>query len=287
MPVSPSPRPDTKHKPRAGTRQVGSVKAGPLNTAPRKARWWPMLLLVALMLAAAIFFVLPASMISQFLPAQVHAEDFSGRLVHGAAGKLSVNARDAGAVEWRLHPLWLLRLAMVADIHWVKVGFLVDGTVNLDRDGIAVHGLTGGGPIDNLRDLGLAAGWRGTARVRFDEIKSDFKKLETAVGKIDVTNLSATDIADGSDLGGFVLQLASGAVAADGTITAQLNDTGGPVEAQAHVRLSPAARTGTFSGTLKERPEASPALRNQLGNLAQLHARDAAGRFPVELEFTY
>ncbi|MDP9089007.1 MAG: type II secretion system protein N [Pseudomonadota bacterium] len=246
-----------------------------------------MLLLVVLILAVAIVFVLPASMVSHFLPAQLHAEDFSGRLVHGAAGKLSVNARDAGAVEWRLHPLSLLRLAIAADIHWVKVGFLVDGTVNLDRDGIAVHALTGGGPIDNLRDLGLAAGWRGTASVRFDEIKSDFKKLNTAIGKIDVTNLSAAEIADSSDLGGFVLQLASGAVAADGTITAQLNDTGGPVEAQAQIRLSPAARTGTFTGTLKERPQASPALRNQLGNLAQLHARDAAGRFPVEFEFTY
>lgn len=277
MPASPSPRPGIKHKPQGGPRQAG----------PRKARWWPLLLLAGVILAAAMVFGLRASMISHFLPAQVHADDFSGSLVHGAAGKLSVNARDAGAVEWQLRPLSLLRLAIVADIHWVKVGFLLDGTVNLDRHGIAAHGLTGGGPIDNLRDLGLAAGWRGTAKLRFDEITSDFKKLDSAIGKIEVINLSSTDIADGSDLGGFVLQLASGAVAADGTITAQLNDTGGPVEAQAQVRLSPAVRTGTFSGTLKERPEASPTLRNQLGNLAQLHARDAAGRFPVELEFTY
>lgn len=282
MPVSPSPRRDIKPNPQAGPR-----KAGPTNTGSRRARWWPALLLVTLILAAVILFVLPASMISHFLPAQVHAEDFSGSLVHGAAGKLTVNAREAGAVEWRLHPLSLLRLAIVADIHWVKVGFLVDGTVNFDRDGIAVHGLTGGGPIDNLSDLGLAAGWRGTASLRFDEIKSDFKKLDSAVGKIEVINLSTTSIADGSDLGGFVLQLDSGAVAADGTITAQLNDTGGPVEAQAQIRLSPATRTGMFSGMLKERPEAAPALRNQLGNLAQLHARDATGRFPVELEFTY
>jgi hypothetical protein len=42
-----------------------------------------------------------------------------------------------------------------------------------------------------------------------------------------------------------------------------------------------------LSGTLKERPDASPALRNQLSNLSQLHARDSAGRFPVELEFSF
>jgi hypothetical protein len=292
MPASLSPRRDIKPKPQAGSRQAGSRQggprqAGPLSTGPRKARWWPLLLLAAVMLAAAVVFVLPASMISHFLPAQVHAEDFSGSLVHGAAGRLGVNARDAGAVEWRLHPLSLLRLQIVADIHWVKVGFLIDGTVDLDRNGVAFHDITGGGPIDNLRDMGLAAGWRGTANLRFAEIKSDFKKLESAVGKIEVINLSSSDIADGADLGGFVLQLASGAVAADGTITAQLNDTGGPVEAQAQIRLSPASRTGMFSGTLKERPDASPALRNQLGSLAQLRPRDASGRFPVELEFTY
>jgi hypothetical protein len=42
-----------------------------------------------------------------------------------------------------------------------------------------------------------------------------------------------------------------------------------------------------LSGTLKERPEASLSLRNQLSSLSQLRPRDAAGRFPVELEFTF
>jgi hypothetical protein len=239
------------------------------------------------LLAAVVIFVLPASMISYFLPPEVHTEDFSGSLLHGAAGKVSVSSHDAGAVEWRLHPLSLLRLAIVADIHWVKVGFLINGTVDLDREGVVFRDVTGGGPIADLSDLGLAAGWRGTVDLRFAEIKSDFKKLESAVGKIEATHLSAADIAEGAELGGFVLQLASGAVAADGTITAQLNDTGGPVAVQSQIRLSPATRTGVFTGTLKEGPAASPALRNQLGNLAQLHPRDASGRFPVELEFTY
>jgi hypothetical protein len=59
------------------------------------------------------------------------------------------------------------------------------------------------------------------------------------------------------------------------------------VEAQAQIRYSPAARTGMLSGTLKERPEAALGLRNQLNNLSQLRPRDASGRFPVELEFTF
>jgi hypothetical protein len=225
-------------------------------------------------------------MITHFLPAQVRAEDFSGNLMHGAAGKLSVNARDAGAIEWRLHPLSLLRLAMVADIHWVKVGFLLDGTLDIGSRGMTAHDIKGGGPIEDLRDLGLAAGWRGTANVTFAEIGSDYHKLNSALGKLEVRNLAVADIADGSDLGGYELQLAAEAIAPDGSITANLKDTGGPVEAQAQIRFSPATSTGTLSGTLKERPDASPALRNQLSSIAQLRPRDASGRFPVELEFT-
>lgn len=252
---------------------------------PKPPQRWPLILVGIIALAAAVLFVLPASVITHVLPAQVHAEDFSGSLVHGAAGKLKVNARDAGAVEWRLHPLSLLRLAIVADIHWVKVGFVIDGTAELGK-GIAAHDINGAGPIEDLHDLGLAAGWSGSAHLTITELKSDFRKLDSAVGKLEVANLSAAQIADGADLGAYVLQLAAGAVASDGTITANLNDTGGPLEAQAQIRYSPATRTGMLSGTLKERPEASLSLRNQLSSLSQLRPRDAAGRFPVELEFT-
>src|ERR1700690_1558120 len=142
MPASRSPRPGIELK--------------------RRPRRWPLILLGVIALAAALVFVLPASVISHFLPAQVHAEDFSGTLVHGAAGRLSVNAREAGAIEWRLHPLSLLRMALVVDIHWVKVGFVIDGTVEFAGRAVAGHNIQGGGPIEDLHDLGLADGWNGT-----------------------------------------------------------------------------------------------------------------------------
>jgi hypothetical protein len=268
MPTSRSPRP--RIEPRAPTR-----------------RRWLLVLGTILVLLAVALFALPASMITRVLPAQVHAEDFSGSLLHGAAARLSVNGHDAGAIEWRLHPAALLRLALVTDVHWVKVGFVVDGTTELSSHRISARNITGGGPIENLSDLGVAAGWRGIATLNVDSIISDFNKLESASGKIDVANLSSTDIAASSDLGGYVLELPAGAIAADGTITARLNDTGGPVELAAQIQFSPATRTGMLSGTLKERPDASADLRNQLNSLAQMHARDAQGRFPVDLEFTF
>jgi hypothetical protein len=245
------------------------------------------ILVAVLVFAAGLVFVLPASMASAFLPRQVRAEDFSGTLLHGAAGKFSVNARDAGAIEWHVHPLALLRLAVVADIHWVKVGFVIDGTTEIDGHGFEARGIKGGGPIENLSDLGVAAGWRGSANLNFADVKSDFTSLKAAEGKIEVANLSSAGIAEGSDLGSYVLALAPGAVAADGTITAGLNDTGGPLELQAQLRFAQTTRTGMLSGTLEERSEISPALRAQIDRLAQLQRRDAAGKLPVELEFTF
>jgi len=257
---------------------------------PPPARRWPLFLLGLIgliILAAVVIFALPASLAARFMPAQVHAEDFSGNLLHGAAGKITINARDAGAIEWRLHPLSLLRLAIVADIHWVKVGFLIDGTAEIGPGGFAAHDIRGGGPIDNLQSLGFASGWNGTASLAFTAIKGTFRKLEAAEGKIDVADISSASIAEGSDLGSYELQLRQQSIAPDGSISATVNDKGGPVEAQAQIKFSPATRTGMLSGTLKERAEASPALRSQLNNLSQLRPRDSAGRFPVELEFTF
>jgi hypothetical protein len=269
MPASRSARPDVKQKP---------------------ARRWPLILLgvIALTaaLAAASVFVLPASLIAHFLPAQVRAEDFSGSLLHGAAGRLAINGRDAGAIEWQVHPLSLLRMAPTADLHWVKGGFVIDGTAQFSGGAVTGHDIQGGGAIEDLHDLGIALGWSGTAHLAMTAFKGDFRRLDSAVGKLEVAHLAAAQIADGSDLGSYVLTLGPGAIAADGSITANLNDAGGPLQLQAQIHYVPATRTGMLSGTLKERAEASPALRNQLSTLSQLRPRDAAGRFPVELEFT-
>jgi hypothetical protein len=233
--------------------------------------------------------VLPASVVAHFLPPAVHAEDFSGSIWHGSMGRIRVNTRDAGALEWRLHPGALWGMALAADLHWVKVGFVIDAAVKFDRRGFAAHAVQGGGPIEDLHDLGVAAGWRGVAEVQFNELAGDFTQgvAVAAVGDVKVANLSSAQIADGADLGGYDLRLAPGAVSAGGNVEAQLDDTGGPLEVQAVIRYSATERTGLLTGTLKERAGAPPALLGQLQGITQLHARDAQGRIPVDLEFTF
>jgi hypothetical protein len=54
----------------------------------------------------------------------------------------------------------------------------------------------------------------------------------------------------------------------------------------ATIHYAPSERRAILSGTLVERADAPAALRSQLNDLAQIHARDAQGRIPVDLEFT-
>jgi hypothetical protein len=254
--------------------------------APQSRSHWPLVLIGLAAVLAVIIAVLPASIVTHFLPPSVHAEDFSGNIWHGSAGKISVNARDAGALEWRLHPKALLGMDVAADVHWVKVGFVVDAAVNIDRQGFTARAVRGGGPIEDLRDFGVAPGWRGTADIKFSELKSDSVKPLAAVGDVQVSNLTSTQIAEGADLGSYELRLAEGAVGPDGSVTAQLTDTGGPLDMKAVIRYSATEHTGLLTGTLRERPDAPAALVSQLENLVQLRGRDPQGRIPVDLELT-
>jgi hypothetical protein len=254
------------------------------NRPASKRLIWPIVLVAVLALTAVVLIALPASLITRFLPPQILAEDFSGNIWHGSSARISFASRPVGALEWRLHPLSLLAMAVSADVRWVKGSTVVDGSVTFDRHGFTARDIRGGGPLEDLRDLGLASGWSGNAKLDLQDIKGSFNNLESAAGTIDVSALTSSAIAAGADLGGYELTLLPNAVSAE-SVTATIKDTGGPLEAQVEIRYSPASRTGLLSGTVKERADAAPSLRSELTNLAQMKPRDSQGRVPVELEF--
>lgn len=278
MPTSPSPR--------------RGARTPPPAPPPDPSRsLLPRLALIGVVAAVAVVIcVLPASIAARFLPPSVRAADFSGSIWHGSAGRLTIAGRPAGAIEWTIHPLALLGRRLSADLHWVKGGFVLDGSAEATAARLHASKLDGGGPLADLTDLGLDAGWKGNAAVHVTELSAELTaggaRLTSAVGDIGVGNVAALQIAGGAPLGGYVLKF-DDPDAASGELTATLSDTGGPLELNAQIRLATQARSGLLSGTLKARPEASPQLRAQLDGLAQLHAPDAAGRLPVDLEFTF
>ena len=277
MPTSPSQR--------------RAAKRTPPPVAPARSLWPRIALIGVLAVLMVGIAVLPASLANKFLPPAVRAEDFSGTLWHGSAGSLTVAGRDAGALEWHLHPLALLKLGLDADLHWVKGGFVVDGTAQLSRSDFQASDLRGGGPIADLSAFGLAPGWRGVAEIRIRHLAADLSgpspALRSAVGEIDVSDLSSPQVAGGSGLGSYALTFDDASLSANGDARAALTDKGGPLSLDAAITLTSQSRTGMLSGTVKERADAPPALRKELDNVAQLHARDAQGRIPIDLEFTY
>ena len=267
------------------------AKNAPPPVAPARSLWPRIALIGVLGVLVVVIAVLPASLANKFLPPAVRAEDFSGTLWHGSAGRISVAGRDAGAIEWHLHPLALFKLRLEADLHWVKGSFVVDGAAALSRSAFQASDLRGGGPLADLSAFGVAPGWHGLAEIRIRNIAADLAgpspSLRAAVGEIDVADVSSPQLAGGSDIGSYALTFDDASLSANGEARAALVDKGGPLSLDASITLTPQSRTGMLSGTVKERAEAPPALRKELDNVAQLHARDAQGRIPIDLEFTF
>ncbi len=260
------------------------------NSEPRPARaratavW---ILIVALAALAVFLSALPAGVATHFLPPNVHADDLSGSIWHGAMGKITVAGRDAGALEWRIYPAALLHLALKADLHWVHRGFGAEATATIDRGRATLSAIRGGGPIEDLQDFGVVRGWRGTTDIALDKLSTDMVRILSASGDVTVSGLSAAQLAAGADLGGYVLHLGADAVDANGVITGQLSDTGGPLKLQGAITVSPQQHNGTLSGTIRERNLVSEELRKELDSLAQLRGRDRNGNIPIDLEFTF
>src|SRR5450432_3301780 len=104
-------------------------------------------------LLVVLIIALPASLAGALLPASIHAEDFSGSIWHGAAGKIIVNGIECGAAEWQLHPLQLLRLRLGIDVHWVKGDFELATSGHLGVHGIEADSISGGGALEEIQSM--------------------------------------------------------------------------------------------------------------------------------------
>ncbi len=253
----------------------------------RQPAFWPLILIGAIAALAVLTFALPASVAARFLPRTVKADQLSGSIWHGVAGIITVDGRGVGGVEWTLHPAGLLRMALDIDLHWVNDGLSVHANAQIRRSGLLATGIRGGALLQDLHAFGVPPGWRGTAAVALSSLTSDFTRITSLTGDVRIANLASPQVADGSNLGGYALHFPQAAVNEGDVITAQAQDTGGPIQLQAIVTVAPKERRGTISGTVLARSGAAPALAAAVDDLAQLRGRDQLGRVPLDLEFSY
>lgn len=246
----------------------------------------PVAIGVVLLLAVLISAV-PASLASRMLPSSVHATDFSGSIWHGAAGKISVNGHDAGALEWHLHPAALLQLRAGLELNWALGNFSLAAHGEVGPHGFSADRISGGGALEDLVTLTGLSGWHGTISVSTLQLTTDFARLKTFSGDIGVLDLHAASIGDDASLGGYTLHFDTAAADADGVVTGLISDSGGPLQVHAALRLTPQTHVVTLTGTAIERESATPALRRSMESLAQMQPRDAQGRIPLQIEFAF
>ncbi|HVC02425.1 MAG TPA: type II secretion system protein N [Steroidobacteraceae bacterium] len=265
------------------------------RTAPRRRRaaYWPLIPAGILVAAGVLLAALPAAVITYFVPPFVQLRDLSGSIWHGGAGRIVVDGREAGTLEWRLHPLALLHGAADLDVHWVDRGISLDASAHIRRRGLRAHRVRGDGPIADLGAFGVAPGWRGTAHLDLRELATDYARIESIDGDLRLANLASPTIAGGANLGSYLVHLGADAAPVDGglggndTLRARVEDTGGPLRLRANLTVDTAARRAVISGTLAARPGASAAIVGAVAQMAELRGRDAAGNVPIEVEVRF
>jgi hypothetical protein len=241
----------------------------------------------AIAVLAVLLVALPASLAGRLLPSGVQAADYSGNFWHGAAGKIIVNGYPSGALEWQLHPGELLHRQLGVDVHWAKGEFGLAARGHLRLQGIEVDSVAGGGALEELGSLTGLSGWRATVAVAIERFSASFDRLTAMTGDITVADLHVANIGDDINLGAYTLHFDPPAAGSSGALVGQIRDTSGPLEVHATLTLNPQTHSSVLSGTAKERESASPALRTALEDLARLRPRDAQGRIPLEIEFSF
>ena len=230
----------------------------------------------------AVIVVLPAKWMAWTLPAQVQCASWTGSVWRGQCSGLTI--QQAGTpleiqrLQWKLHPLSLLRLAVKADFNLRTAQGTVSGVAELGRrQRLAVEGLTANALFDRRLATMLAEGWNGQLEAKAVALSLQGDTLRALSGELLLRDFKD---ARGAPFGSYRLAFApADAPPFTGTIT----DSGGPLAVAGTVTIS-ADRRWELDVLITPRPDASQELRSRLQFIA---APDASGRHRFQSEGTF
>lgn len=204
-----------------------------------------------------------------FAPPGVGGFGFAGTIWNGSARIISVDGLQLRNTEWELAVPWLLTGRLAGDFRtrwsggfaegFASIGF--GGTVTL-RDTQASVELS---LVDSLLGLPSLAG----------QLTADIAVLELAdgwphrfVGTGEIRSLSSPLMGEaGADLIGDVgFDFDTATETESDTVTGRLRDTGGPLELDGRIRLTPPGEY-ELEARVRARESAPPSLRNNLNYL--------------------
>lgn len=260
--------------------------AAPTAPVPRK-RHGRLIALGALAVLAFGLVTLPAALLGRYLPrAGLDAAALSGSLWSGEARALAWRSVPLGDLEWSIAPGTLLRGRLGGAITLARP----DGRLQ------SAFSVTPGGelrfadaqfewPVEALAMLpvGMPRGWRGRLSGRFEEIVVRDGWPTRLRGSLDMDGLVAPP-PRGVSIGSYrvVVPDPQAGAAADGALTARVNDKEGPFSFEGRFTLGQ-DRSFLLEGTLAPRGGTPPALAR---SLELLGPADASGRRPVSVSGT-
>lgn len=239
-------------------------------------RLWP---LVALGIGAYLVFALitlPAKVVlTHFAPDDLRAAGVSGSAWHGRAQFIQYGVTNLGSVEWDLHPLVLLTGRVRADVRMRRLDGFVETELTMSPGNrVTLVDLTAALPLAALPPNIAPSSWSGTVNAKLARlalVEGWPVEAEGTVEAIDLTSGGERSIEIGSYRITFPPEQAS-----EDTLTAAVNDIGGPLQVSGTLQLK-SDRNYVLEGLIAPRPDA-PANVTQA--LQYLGPADAQGRRP-------
>jgi hypothetical protein len=224
--------------------------------------------------AAIVIARLPASWVVPAPPSAISCATVDGSIWSGTCGGLTVQGTPLGDLVWDVHALRLLTGKLSANIVLTRPTGSVHGDFDVGFDkSVTARNVQADFPLDNdvmsllPRNLRTLHG-NARADITFAHV---VKNIVTQLqGHIELHDLEDRD-RDVLPLGNYSLTFPGGS----GDPTGQLQDLGGPLAVQGTMRLTQDKPGLELQGYITPRPDAAPALLNQLQYLG---SPDAQGR---------
>jgi len=215
----------------------------------------------------ALLVVFPAAWLKGLLPPQLTCGSISGSIWRGQCNALAFTAPGQPALrldslDWRLHPLALLRARVQVDIAATGNDLAARGVLTANSGGyIEVAGLSGSIGLDHSRLAALPAGWSARAEASNLSLGLSGGHI-TALGGV----LLARQLRDarGTGFGDFRLEFPRQEAA---PFRGTLADTGGPMQLRSQLVLN-ADQSWQLGGTVVLRPGSPQGLAAALDQLA-------------------
>ena len=229
-----------------------------------------------LVIAAAALFALivlvraPASWLVGALPKSVDCQQPAGSMWRGACGQVRFAGAALSDVHWQLHPWALFGGHLELAVQSADVRAPGSATLAFGFSGHrAVRDLHADVPIDTGFLPLFPSGWSGRLQLALSDLEFKADRLTAIQGT--VTARSLAQIQPAMAFGSYEMQFA-GPPRADGAISGQLRDVGGPLS----VTGTLVVRNGSdyvLSGSAATRADASPDLAKAVEFLGPANAQ--------------